>query len=532
MGDRSRPYLSVIFSWLFFATVGAFIAFITPLGEGIDEMLHWDYVQFVAERKAMPLGHAEGVSRETATFLENHPVAWVLHGMNPQLPAFEEYWQQTESRDARDRVVRDLRFSGEYVNASVTAIKQYESHQAPLYYVLAASAFSFISRTASYLDTFLWLRLITVAIASFMIPGTFLLAKAVLEDSSAAAVVTRLLVLFPGLYPGVVRVSNDALAAVLATFTLLFLISFLKSDSRSSLYIMGILLVAGLWTKAFFLPVAAGILLSLVCYRRFRAAGLIALLCIAGLPWYVYTYSITGSLSGLPETVVAATSVSSSAETLRRVDWENVVRVAVRSHIWAGNWSLLGVRSWMYGVIAFTALAGLVGLLLRPLRTPRNTTALVLVYISFAAGLAYYATQVFQAVGLSVAQGWYLTLLIPVEFLLIVAGSQALWGKSWWVPVYFLQLIFVLFMVYSEVFVAMPYYSGLTAHATSGHLTTYHPALQDFMLMTTRLLRFQPSIPTYLPLLLLMVAALGALFSMGSAARGHYRARSASTFRR
>jgi hypothetical protein len=74
------------------------------------------------------------------------------------------------------------------------------------------------------------------------------------------------------------------------------------------------------------------------------------------------------------------------------------------------------------------------------------------VYISFAAGLAYYATQVFQAVGLSVAQGWYLTLLIPVEFLLIVAGRAALWGKSWWVPVYFLQLIFVLFMVYSEVF--------------------------------------------------------------------------------
>ena len=519
------PFRSLIFSWLLFLCVGTFIAFVTPLGEGIDETVHWDYVQYVAQRKAVPLGQSRNVSRETATFLENHPVPWVLHGMNPDFPAYEQYWQQTQQSEDRDRVLRELRFSGERVESGKTVITQYESHQPPLYYLLAAPIFAFFSMSFSFVDTFMAVRLFTVLIASLVVPGSFLLARGVLEDEAAAIAVTRLVVLFPGLYPGVVRVSNDALSAVLATFILSFVVRYLKKPRTSSLLAMSTLLVAGLWTKAFFLPIAAGILVSLLWHHRFRAAACVFAFCLAGLPWYVHTFVVTGSLSGLPETVEAKTSAITSAQAMSSIDWNNVVRVAVRSHIWAGNWSLLGVRSWMYTTIALTILAGIFGVLLRPRLMPGGVGALILIYTVFVAGMGYYATQVFQASGLSVAQGWYLTPLIAVECVLFVAGARGLLGKSSWIAFSFAQLFFLALVIYSQVFVAMPYYSGITAHAASGHLATYHPSLSDFALMPSRLLRLHPWFPVAWLWPLLIAVVVTGLYSIVAPARGHYRAR-------
>src|SRR5262245_46057212 len=126
MADRFPLYRSLTFSWLLFIGLGSFIAFVTPLGEGIDEIAHWDYVHHVAKRNGVPLGRSQSVSRETTTFLENHPVAWVLHQMNASLPSYEQYWQQTEQRAERDRILRELRFSGEYVESDHVAIGAYE----------------------------------------------------------------------------------------------------------------------------------------------------------------------------------------------------------------------------------------------------------------------------------------------------------------------------------------------------------------------------------------------------------------------
>ena len=54
-------------------------------------------------------------------------------------------------------------------------------------------------------------------------------------------------------------------------------------------------------------------------------------------------------------------------------------------------------------------------------------------------------------------------------------------------------------LIYSAVFVALPYYAGVKSHNPSGHLETYHPAFDDLSLMTHRLLRFQPAVPAFVP---------------------------------
>src|SRR5207249_10297161 len=57
-------------------------------------------------------------------------------------------------------------------------------------------------------------------------------------------------------------------------------------------------------------------------------------------------------------------------------------------------------------------------LLGRSTRSNRGVITLVTAYLVFAGALVYYATQVFQQTGTSVAEGWYLTTFLPVEALL------------------------------------------------------------------------------------------------------------------
>ena len=120
-------------------------------------------------------------------------------------------------------------------------------------------------------------------------------------------------------------------------------------------------------------------------------------------------------------------------------------------------------------------------------------------YAVFGTALVYFATQVFQKTGASVIQGWYLTLFVPVEAVLFVAGARGWFERRWNWIVSALVVLFFALLIYSAVFVALPYYAGVTSHNPSGHLETYHPAFDDLSLMTHRLLRFQPAVPAFVP---------------------------------
>jgi len=516
MSLPSMSFRALIPLWLCFLAFGVFFSFVTPLGEGFDEPLHFDYVQRIVQLRDVPMGNSLNVSREITDFLETYPVSWGLHERHPFLLTHEQYWAQTEQLESRDRRVRALRFEGEYAEGLSRAARQYESHQPPLYYVLVSPAFAVFSKVLRFVDTFMALRLLNVLLASAMVPGAFLLARAIFSDDLAASNVARLVVFFPGLYPGVIRVSNDALSAVIVTWMLFFLVSFLKKPQPIFLYTVSTLLVAGLWTKAFFIPIAAGVVAAMLCYRHFRATGIVLVAFAIGLPWYVRTFMITTSLTGLPETLAAGSSVVSSAQALSGMDWRNAFNVAVSTHIWTGNWSFLGVRSWMYRVIAWSAFAGTLGLLRKPAQIPRALPALVVLYAAFAGGLVYYATQVFQAFGLSIVQGWYLTSFIPVEAVLFVAGLRTLFTARWQLPALLMQTFLLALLVYSELFVAMPYYAGITSHQADGHLSTFHAMPGDFALISARLWRLHPWVPVFLPWLLIGSVVAYGLYSIGS----------------
>jgi hypothetical protein len=505
---------STISAWLAFLAIGTLWAVVTPLGEGFDEPWHVAYVQHIAQMGKVPLGHSVYVSQEIDLFLHTHPVSWGLHNNFPTLQSYEEYWQQpAESRKERDQLLAGMRFSGQYVEAGDVISGQYENHQPPLYYLISSGPFVVASRLFSFVNTYLLLRLFSVALASLVIPAVISLSEMIFKESRFSLSVVSLVVLFPGLYPDVARVSNDALVVPLVGWTLFFFIATLRQ--QQSMYVWGLCLmvVAGLWTKAFFIPILAGMFLVLLCLGRVRMAALLLAISALGSPWYLYNFMHTGSITGLPETVASKSSLLSTIHSLWELDWINLFNVTTSSHIWIGNWSFLGVRSWMYKVISWFFWMGALGVVAKQ-QARRDLFPLFVAYFVFVAGLVYYATQVFQQTRLSVAEGWYLGCFVPVEAILFTSGIRVWLGHRWNWGVRAMQLFLLVLLVYGAVFVCMPYYAGLTAHKADGHLAAYHPTFSGLWLMPSRLLRFHPWLPDYFVWALLTVSVGFGFYSM------------------
>src|SRR5688572_15233336 len=124
-------------AWIFFLLMGLLVSLVVPLGEGFDEPWHLGYVQYVATTGRLPAGPSQHLSVELEGFLNRHPIGWRLHEIYPSLQSQEEYWRTNEpERMQIDASLRELRFSNVYQEGSGRFSEQYESHQAPLYYLL------------------------------------------------------------------------------------------------------------------------------------------------------------------------------------------------------------------------------------------------------------------------------------------------------------------------------------------------------------------------------------------------------------
>src|SRR5207247_11093257 len=139
------------------------------------------------------------------------------HLIDPEANSYEQYWQKDASaRESADAFVRKLQFDGHYRPSATGLSYQDERHQPPLYYLLAAPVFAVLSRYFYFTEMFFILRLWSVLVASLVIPGSFLLARTIFKEPREYHTTVALIVLFPGLYPAVTRISNDALAVPIA----------------------------------------------------------------------------------------------------------------------------------------------------------------------------------------------------------------------------------------------------------------------------------------------------------------------------
>jgi len=505
----------VVLAWLFFMLTGVFVSIVVPLGEGIDEPWHLGYLQYLAETGKLPPGPKLHLSAELQQFFQLHPVGWMVHTIYPDLVSQEEYWRQPEDERLKtDAALRRLHFLQPYSEGSADFTEEYESHQPPLYYGILAPLFIVTARSFSLADTFLLMRLWSVLIASAVVPLSYCLAKRVTASPRAIGAVTMLVAMFPGMYPDVVRVSTDALLVPVAAAIFLALMRYLDSRSGRDATVLGLMLLIGLSTKAFLIPVLAATLLIVLAHREFRTAAVLTLVSAAGWAWYARNIWITGSLTGLPQTVVAKPTLAASIASLRLLHWVDMIKLTAVSHIWIGNFSLLQFRSWMYKVVELFVAAGGAGFVIASLRKrpSQKIQALLLIYAVFAAALVYFATQIFLEGGVSVIQGWYLTPMLPIEALVFVLGIQYLFPRKLfpWVAA-FMAFCFLALVIYGNAFISAPYYSGLTRHSASGRLSIYSPHWQDIAVMSGRLTRFHSWIPDSAPVVLCFIVVVSGI---------------------
>jgi len=506
---------TVVLAWIFFVITGVFISLIVPLGEGFDEPWHLGYTQYVAQNGSLPPGPALKLSVEIVNFLERQPIGWRLKAIYSSLHSQEEYWHMDRSQQVKvDTDLRELRFGATYRQSDAPFAGQYESHQAPLFYIITVPVFLASAKRLSFADTFLALRIWAVILASTVIPLSYMIAKRVSPSLTAANSVAVLVALFPGIYPDIVRVSNDALAVPIAAAIFLLVVEYINSPSMTHGALAAVAVGLGLLTKAFFIPVIAALIVAFLWLKHFRTAATFMGVAAAGCIWYAKNLWVTGSLTGLPETVSANTTLGSTLASIPAIQWPGVLRLAAVSHVWMGNWSLLQYRSWIYDTVLVFFAIGMFGFGLYLFQTrPTNLAVLIMVYLAYGSSLLYYATQVFQSTGVPVIQGWYLSPMIPLEAMVFVIGLEFLFsgrGLIWGTLV--VGICFLTMLTYGNAFIAAPYYSGLTEHAPSGHLRAYHPHLMDVQVIASRLTRLHSWLPhALLPALGLTVVLCGLL---------------------
>ena len=172
-------------------------------------------------------------------------------------------------------------------------------------------------------------RLWSVLIASLLIPLAFVLARDLSDSRYIGNMTAMLTAFFPGIYPDLVRVSNDALAVPLATAVCVALVRYCKKPSRRGMISLGALLAAGLATKAFFIPILIAVLvLMLLPKGNASAARKVAMItAVMGL-----LVAVAGFIQAAPEIKLG------KILTVAKTDW--VPSLGIEYHLAADGVSL------------------------------------------------------------------------------------------------------------------------------------------------------------------------------------------------
>jgi hypothetical protein len=448
----------IVALWACFCIRALFYCTVMPVWEGYDEHSHFAYVHHLTTEHELP-------SPRTATASEIEQsvqsVAVSFH-LRDQLRgagiSHDDYWSVASRPLPRDTV----------------GLRIYEAQQPPVYYALLAAPYSAASGLGVIERVWL-LRLLSVLLASMVIPLTWLLARMIFDGEALAIGSACVAASMPELYINISRISNEVLAVAAGSVMLLLTVAAIKHGLTTRLAcVLGFALGASLLTKAYFLSVAAAVILCLarLAWRKAVIAALIAA-AVAGW-WYVRTFMRTGSLSGeQADAAVQQIGASGILAAIPQIDWRHALDSTFVSHIWFGGWSFLTVRSWMYQAFALIFIAAAIGLV-RSRRVP-GVQAIAFIYASLVAALAYHVLVNFIVHGKPVTTGWYLYALVAGEAILLVRGLAGITALPWrmYAPAAIVCSFAALELFATHVYL-LPYYTGFTRHVASGGL----PALQ------------------------------------------------------
>ena len=485
---RSRPLAWwKVLVWTLCISQGLVYIVTTPLWEGWDEAFHYSYIQGLSENRTLPVFGQSTLSKEITSSFRDAPLSYGANlNLDRKYTTFEDYWKlPLEERRHREVQLRSIpNGDRKLVPEGEFQFQNYEAHQAPLYYALAAPIYSLFS-SFDLLTRTLVLRLFSLLLGSLTIPIAFGTVRYA-GSHWHVKVIPLLLVLLPLLYPTIGRIANDSLAVPLfSALVLLTLRYFARSCTTKDAIALGVVLGLGLLTKAYFLTAlpALGVIFILACFtkqpgwRWLAHAGVIAALAlvIAG-PWYMRNYALYNNLSGIQEvTRTPNVSLVDRLGAVTRVEWGSSLHAMWKQHIWIGNTSLLALSRAMYRVgylLIFLAMLGCMRSAINWLRLPRadkvasgsneSIAILAIFYAFFLLGVLYHMLTNYMLLGVPDGTGgWYLYAVIVPELILLVRGLESLVGTKAAVWTNAVLIVYVLAAnLVSLLCKTLPFYAG------------------------------------------------------------------------
>jgi hypothetical protein len=386
----------------------ALYAGLLPLWDGFDEPFHYSYVEQLSRRGELPVQGRATLSQEIWESLALAPGSYLVKRNIGQVIAFDEYFSRTAAERAELR--RRLNSIDPREGAVRSDMPNYEAHQPPLAYAVLA-VFDRLWSSATLLVRVLRLRLLCGVLSAIAMGLLTLRIAARLGLPEHWAEVAAFLILSSQMfYASTAHVANDWLAIPLAAALIL------AALTRRTLT-FGILLAAGLLTKAYFLAA-----LPFAAYEIYRARRPVALVpLLAAIPWYARNLRLYHDLSGMQETAGHGIPVGAILHALSHFPWPRSLGATVTHALWSGNNSDTTFNALTIDVMVVLLAAAAV-LWLRH-RRPVDTTLLVAA-ASFAAGLLYSTLLSYTVTaGVQISPSpWYVQPLFAPTLCLCVAG--------------------------------------------------------------------------------------------------------------
>lgn len=405
----------------------AHVCFLPPF-EGFDETAHWSSITFIAYEGRIPVYGQDAVDRAVRDYPGPFPYT--------SLPPFEDV-KGVNYRDFDASAPIGPKDVAPPSNFSPTTENNWQAQHPPLYYIIL-TPLRMLFAGADWVQMFLVLRLASwvMAFAGFAIAveATYKKFGAVLGGGMALAAWPFF---FPQFFPEMARLGNDSLCLLAMGVAWTFLLR-MDEGGRRRAVALGAALGVGLWTKAFFLPITAGVVAYLL-WQSWRSGdfqsdivkGLSApfitgaTAAVIGGGWYVYKFLSVGDFTGGDEFVQLnqdGAFITRLISNFALYDFSYGIASIIASFTWTGTWSLARpMRILTLGPILILALT-LLRWAIDWRRLPTQAQAPLFIAAPMVAGLVFHLLSRIAAGQIGGTPGWYLHILAPAVSLAVAWG--------------------------------------------------------------------------------------------------------------
>lgn len=381
-------------------------------------------------------------------------------------------WPRFQSVTIPERLIRAIGAQRAVTNGRTDLIAppraNYETQQSPLYYLLTGRLLRAFPPLSPIAELYV-LRLLNAFLA--LLVGVIILRAA---SGGILAELDWLPVAWLGFVPGyaiaMVRVSNDALCALLVTAALAAIIR--DRGGRVGVRLIGAG-AAGLapWAKLYGAAVLPAAAFDAIRKRTGRALALV-LLAIPPLLLALLSFRLNGTVVPLQENLIPARPFH-----IAEVPWMRDVWTIAKTQIWVSGQSSIVFPTWMYPLPIAILLLAATGSICHAFRPKQKELAskvglLLATLALFGFALAYHATRNYAANRVPGGSGgWYLWAMALPETLLF-----SLWvgdpKRRAWLPGVF--ALFLSLLILGDVALFFEAAGGLITSEGNHHILGLH----------------------------------------------------------